>query len=202
MTKVKEDFSMPINLSKGQKVDLTKGNPGLRKIMVGLGWDVNAFDSGAAFDLDAAAFMLGQNGKCPTENEFIFYKNLEHSSGAVKHMGDNLTGQGEGDEEQILIDLTLIPANVDKVAFTVTIYDSDARRQNFGQVSNSFIRIVDETTGQELIRYDLGEDFSIETAVVVGELYRHGGEWKFNAIGSGFQGGLAALCGHYGIEVA
>lgn len=202
MTKVKEDFSMPINLSKGQKVDLTKGNPGLRKIMVGLGWDVNAFDSGAAFDLDAAAFMLGQNGKCPTENEFIFYKNLEHSSGAVKHMGDNLTGEGEGDDEQILIDLTLIPANVDKVAFTVTIYDSDARRQNFGQVFNSFIRIVDETTGQELIRYDLGEDFSIETAVVVGELYRHGGEWKFNAIGSGFQGGLAALCGHYGIEVA
>lgn len=202
MTKVKEDFSMPINLSKGQKVDLTKGNPGLRKIMVGLGWDVNAFDSGAAFDLDAAAFMLGQNGKCPTENEFIFYKNLEHISGAVKHMGDNLTGEGEGDDEQILIDLTLIPANVDKVAFTVTIYDSDARRQNFGQVSNSFIRIVDETTGQELIRYDLGEDFSIETAVVVGELYRHGGEWKFNAIGSGFQGGLAALCGHYGIEVA
>ncbi len=193
---------MPINLSKGQKVDLTKGNPGLRKIMVGLGWDVNAFDSGAAFDLDAAAFMLGQNGKCPTENEFIFYKNLEHSSGAVKHMGDNLTGEGEGDDEQILIDLTLIPANVDKVAFTVTIYDSDARRQNFGQVSNSFIRIVDETTGQELIRYDLGEDFSIETAVVVGELYRHGGEWKFNAIGSGVQGGLAALCGHYGIEVA
>lgn len=193
---------MPINLSKGQKVDLTKGNLGLRKIMVGLGWDVNAFDSGAAFDLDAAAFMLGQNGKCPTENEFIFYKNLEHSSGAVKHMGDNLTGEGEGDDEQILIDLTLIPANVDKVAFTVTIYDSDARRQNFGQVSNSFIRIVDETTGQELIRYDLGEDFSIETAVVVGELYRHGGEWKFNAIGSGFQGGLAALCGHYGIEVA
>ncbi len=193
---------MPINLSKGQKVDLTKGNPGLRQIMVGLGWDVNAFDSGAAFDLDAAAFMLGQNGKCPTENEFIFYKNLEHRSGAVKHMGDNLTGEGEGDDEQILIDLTLIPANVDKVAFTVTIYDSDARRQNFGQVSNSFIRIVDETTGQELIRYDLGEDFSIETAVVVGELYRHGGEWKFNAIGSGFQGGLAALCGHYGIEVA
>ena len=193
---------MPINLSKGQKVDLTKGNLGLRMIMVGLGWDVNAFDSGAAFDLDAAAFMLGQNGKCPTENEFIFYKNLEHSSGAVKHMGDNLTGEGEGDDEQILIDLTLIPANVDKVAFTVTIYDSDARRQKFGQVSSSFIRIVDETTGQELIRYDLGEDFSIETAVVVGELYRHGGEWKFNAIGSGFQGGLAALCGHYGIEVA
>lgn len=193
---------MPINLSKGQKVDLTKGNPSLKKIMVGLGWDVNSFDSGADFDLDAAAFMVGENGKCPTEKEFIFYGNLEHSSGALKHMGDNLTGDGEGDDEQILVDLTAIPQNVSRIAFTVTIYDSDARRQNFGQVSNAFIRIVDETTGNELIRYDLSEDFSIETAVVVGELYRYNGEWKFNAIGSGFQGGLAALCGHYGIQVA
>lgn len=193
---------MPINLTKGQKVDLTKGNPGLKKIMVGLGWDVNAFDSGADFDLDASAFLLGEDGKCPTEKEFIFYGNLTHESGAVQHMGDNLTGEGEGDDEQILVDLSLIPANIAKVAFTVTIYDSDVRGQNFGQVSNSFIRIVDESTGQELIRYDLGEDFSIETAVVVGELYRHNGEWKFNAIGSGFQGGLAALCGHYGIDVA
>lgn len=193
---------MPINLSKGQKVDLTKGNPGLKKIMVGLGWDVNQFDSGSAFDLDAAAFMTGANGKCPTEKEFVFYGNLEHASGSVKHMGDNLTGDGDGDDEQILVDLTTIPADVEKVAFTVTIYDADARHQNFGQVSNAFIRIVDETTGQELIRYDLGEDFSIETAVVVGELYRYNGEWKFNAIGSGFQGGLAALCGHYGIDVA
>ncbi len=193
---------MPINLTKGQKVDLTKGNPGLKKIMVGLGWDVNAFDSGADFDLDASAFLLGEDGKCPTEKEFIFYGNLTHESGAVQHMGDNLTGEGEGDDEQILVDLSLIPADIAKVAFTVTIYDSDARGQNFGQVSNSFIRIVDESTGQELIRYDLGEDFSIETAVVVGELYRHNGEWKFNAIGSGFQGGLAALCGHYGIDVA
>lgn len=193
---------MPINLQKGQKVDLTKGNPSLKKIMVGLGWDVNAFDSGSDFDLDAAAFMVGENGKCPTEKEFIFYGNLEHHSGAVKHMGDNLTGEGEGDDEQIEVDLTKIPANVSRVVFTVTIYDADVRRQNFGQVSNSFIRIVDATTDQELIRYDLGEDFSIETAVVVGELYRHNGGWKFNAIGSGFQGGLAALCGHYGIEVA
>ncbi|EOS71132.1 tellurium resistance protein TerD [Lachnospiraceae bacterium MD308] len=193
---------MPINLSKGQKVDLTKKNPGLKNIMVGLGWDVNAFDSGADFDLDAAAFMLGSNGKCPTEKEFIFYGNLEHASGAVKHMGDNLTGEGEGDDEQIEVKLPDIPSNVERIAFTVTIYDSDVRRQNFGQVSNSFIRIVDMSTDTELIRYDLGEDFSIETAVVVGELYRHNGEWKFNAIGSGFQGGLAALCGHYGIEVA
>lgn len=193
---------MPINLSKGQKVDLTKGNPGLKKLMVGLGWDVNAYDSGADFDLDAAAFMLGDNGKCPSEKEFIFYGNLTHPSESLKHMGDNLTGEGEGDDEQIFIDLTKIPANVSKVAFTVTIYEAEERGQNFGQVSNSFIRIVDESTGQEVIHYDLGEDFSIETAVVVGELYKHNGEWKFNAIGSGFQGGLAALCGHYGIEVA
>ncbi len=191
---------MPISLSKGQKVDLTKGNPGLKSIMVGLGWDVNTFDSGADFDLDAAAFMLGENGKCPTENEFVFYNNLIHSSESVKHMGDNLTGEGEGDDEQILVDLTKIPANISKIAFTVTIHDAAARKQNFGQVSNSFIRIVDNSNDKELIRYDLGEDFSIETAVVVGELYKYNGEWKFNAVGSGFQGGLAALCGHYGID--
>lgn len=193
---------MPINLSKGQRVDLTKGNPSLKKIMVGLGWDINAYQSGGSFDLDAAAFMLGDNGKCPKETDFIFYGNLEHSSGAVKHMGDNLTGEGDGDDEQILIDLTQIPQNISRIAFTVTIYDAETKRQNFGQVENSFIRIVDEETGMELLRYDLGEDFSIETAVVVGELYRKDGQWKFNAIGSGFQGGLAALCGHYGIEVA
>ena len=192
---------MPISLSKGQKVDLTKGNPGLKSIMVGLGWDVNTFDSGADFDLDAAAFMLGENGKCPTENEFVFYNNLIHSSESVKHMGDNLTGEGEGDDEQILVDLTKIPANISKIAFTVTIHDAAARKQNFGQVSNSFIRIVDNSNDKELIRYDLGEDFSIETAAVFGELYKNGGEWKFNAIGSGYQGGLAALCGNYGVEV-
>ncbi len=191
---------MPINLSKGQKVSLTKGNPGLSKIMVGLGWDVNVFDSGADFDLDASAFLTGANGKCPTEKEFIFYGNLEHASGAVKHMGDNLTGEGEGDDEQIEVDLSLLPANIQKVAFTVTIYDAERRRQNFGQVSNAYCRIVDESSGTELVRFDLGEDFSIETAVVVGELYKNNDEWKFNAIGSGFQGGLAALCGHYGID--
>lgn len=191
---------MPINLSKGQKVSLTKGNPGLKNIMIGLGWDVNAFDSGADFDLDAACFMADDSGRCPSEKEFIFYGNLEHSSGAVKHMGDNLTGGGDGDDEQIMIDLSLMPENISKIAFTVTIYDADNRRQNFGQVSNSFIRVVDQATGEEIVRYDLGEDFSIETAIVVGELYRNNGEWKFNAIGSGFQGGLAALCGHYGID--
>ncbi len=193
---------MPINLSKGQKVDLTKGNPGLKKIMAGLGWDVNAFDSGGDFDLDAAAFMLGADGKCPTDKEFIFYGNLAHVSGSVKHLGDNLTGAGEGDDEQIQIDLSKVPVNIEKIAFTVTIYEADARRQNFGQVSNAFIRIVDEAAQTELIRYDLGEDFSIETAIVVGELYRNNGEWKFNAIGSGFQGGLAALCCHFGINAA
>lgn len=193
---------MPINLSKGQKVDLTKGNPGLKNIMVGLGWDVNAFDTGADFDLDAAAFMLGSNGKCPTDKEFVFYGNQEHPSGAVKHMGDNRTGDGEGDDEEMEIALADVPANVERIAFTVTIYEAEARRQNFGQVSNAYIRIVDKDTNQELIHYDLGEDFSIETAIVVGELYKHNGEWKFNAIGSGFQGGLAALCGHFGIEVA
>lgn len=193
---------MPINLSKGQKVDLTKKNPGLKKIMVGLGWDVNAFDSGSDFDLDAAAFMLGSNGKCPTDKEFIFYGNLEHPSASVKYMGDNRTGEGEGDDEELEVVLADVPSNVERIAFTVTIYEAEARRQNFGQVSNAYIRIVDKDTNQELIRYDLGEDFSIETAIVVGELYKHNGEWKFNAIGSGFQGGLAALCGHYGIEVA
>ena len=192
---------MPINLSKGQKVDLTKKNPGLKKIMVGLGWDVNAFDSGSDFDLDAAAFMLGANGKCPTEKEFIFYGNLKHASESVEHMGDNLTGAGDGDDEQIKIDLSKIPANITKIAFTVTIYEAEERRQNFGQVSNAFVRIVNEVTGQEILRYDLGEDFSIETAVVFGELYKNGNEWKFNAIGSGYQGGLAALCNSYGIAV-
>ena len=191
---------MPINLTKGQKVSLTKGNPGLKKIMVGLGWDVNQFDTGADFDLDTSAFLAGANGKCPTEKEFIFYGNLEHASGAVKHMGDNLTGEGDGDDEQIEVDLSLVPANIEKIAFTVTIYDAENRHQNFGQVSNAYCRIVDENTNEELIRFDLGEDFSIETAVVVGELYKHNGEWKFNAIGSGFQDGLAALCGHYGID--
>ncbi len=191
---------MAISLSKGQKVDLTKGNPSLKNIIVGLGWDTNAYDSGGDFDLDAAVFMLGENGRCPTEKEFIFYGNLAHSSESVVHLGDNRTGAGEGDDEQIKVDLTKVPANIVRIAFTVTIYEADKRRQNFGQVSNAFIRIVDASNDTEIIRYDLGEDFSIETAVVVGELYRHNGEWKFNAIGSGYSGGLAALCASYGID--
>ena len=190
-----------ISLFKGQKIDLTKGNPKLSKILVGLGWDTKKYDGGYDFDLDAAAFLLGSNGKVQSDSDFVFYNNLKHNSGAVQHMGDNLTGAGDGDDEQIRVDLSKIPANIDKVAFTVTIHEADTRRQNFGQVSNAFIRIVDESSGKELIRYDLGEDFSIETAVVVGELYRHSGEWKFNAIGSGFKGGLRALCQNFGINV-
>lgn len=191
---------MPISLQKGQKVDLTKGNPSLKHVLVGLGWDVNRYDGGFAFDLDASAFLLGANGQTPNTDAFIFYGNLKHPSGAVEHMGDNLTGEGDGDDEQILVDLTKIPDSIEKIAFTVTIYEAEQRRQNFGQVDNSFIRIVDNDTGKELIRYDLGEDFSIETAAVFGELYKHGSEWKFNAIGSGFYGGLAALCANYGVE--
>lgn len=192
---------MPVNLSKGQKVSLTKDNPGLTKVVVGLGWDVNAFDTGGDFDLDAAAFLLTDTGKVSDQKDFVFYGNLSHPSGSVNHMGDNLTGAGDGDDEQIKIDLSLVPANITKIAFTVTIYEPEKRKQNFGQVSNAFIRIYNEATGEEMLRYDLGEDFSIETAAVFGELYKNGSEWKFNAIGSGYQGGLAALCTSFGIDV-
>lgn len=192
---------MAVSLTKGQKVDLTKGNPGLSKLLVGLGWDTNRYDGGSDFDLDAAAFLLGGNGKVSGDADFVFYGNLKHASGGVEHLGDNLTGEGDGDDEEIKIDLSKVPESVEKIDFTVTIYEAEERRQNFGQVSNAFIRIVDEASNTELIRYDLGEDFSIETAVVVGELYRNNGEWKFNAIGSGFQGGLQALCQNFGVNV-
>ena len=192
---------MGVNLTKGQKVSLNKNKPGLKDMVGGLGWDVNRYDTGGAFDQDAVAFLLTENGKISRTEDFIFYGNLEHPSGAVKHLGDNLTGVGDGDDEQIVIDLSLVPENIQKIAFTVTIYDAEARRQNFGQVSNAFIRIYNKANGEELLRYDLGEDFSIETAAVFGELYRHNGEWKFNAIGSGYQGGLAALCENYGVDV-
>jgi tellurium resistance protein TerD len=191
---------MAINLSKGQKVDLTKGNPSLAKIIIGLGWDTNRYDGGKDFDLDAAAFLCDASGKVTNDNNFVFYNNLKDISGAVVHQGDNLTGDGDGDDEQIIIDLKRVPPDVAKINFTVTIHDARARGQNFGQVSNAYIRIVNEETNQEVIRYDLGEDFSVETAVVVGEIYRHGSEWKFNAIGSGFQGGLDALCRNFGLN--
>ena len=192
---------MAVSLRKGQKVELTKGNPALKKILIGLGWDTNKYDGGFDFDLDEAAFLLGANGKVTSDADFVFYNNLKHASGAVEHLGDNLTGAGEGDDEEIKIDLEKVPANIEKIDFTVTIYDADARKQTFGQVSNAYIRVVDDVTQQELIRYDLGEDFSVETAVVVGEIYRHNGEWKFNAIGSGWSGGLAALGRNYGVNV-
>ena len=192
---------MGITLAKGQKVDLTKSNPGLKNVVVGLGWDINKYDGGHSFDLDTAAFLTAGNGKVTSDTDFVFYNNLRHPSGAVTHLGDNLTGVGEGDDEQIKVSLDQVPANIEKIAFTVTIHEAMERNQNFGQVSNSYIRVMDEATGTELIRYDLGEDFSIETAIVVGELYRHNGEWKFNAVGSGYQGGLAALCGNFGINI-
>lgn len=192
---------MAVNLSKGQKVDLTKGNPGLSKLIIGLGWDVNKYDGGFDFDLDAAAFLLGASGKVASDDDFVFYNNKQHSSGSVIHSGDNLTGVGEGDDEQLKVDLAKVPATVEKIDFTVTVNEADTRNQNFGQVSNAYIRVVNEETGEELIRYDLGEDYSVETALIVGELYRNNGEWKFNAIGSGFQGGLAALCGNFGVNV-
>ncbi|MCD7960099.1 MAG: TerD family protein [Ruminococcus sp.] len=192
---------MAISLQKRQKVDLTKGNPGLSKLIVGLGWDINKYDGGADFDLDAAAFLLGENGKVPADSDFIFYGNLKHTSGCVEHTSDNLTGEGDGDDEVIKVDLSKVPANINKMDFTVTIYEAEKRAQNFGQVSNAYIRVVDEASGTELIRYDLGEDFSVETAVVIGEMYRNNGEWKFNAIGSGFSGGLDALCRNFGVNV-
>ena len=192
---------MAVSLKKGQKVDLTKTNPGLKEVLIGLGWDTNKYDGGKDFDLDASVFLLGASGKVASDDDFVFYGNLKHKSGAVEHMGDNLTGAGEGDDEEIKVDLSKVPADVEKIDFTVTIYEAEERKQNFGQVENAFIRVVNQATGEELIRYDLGEDFSIETAVVIGELYRNKGEWKFNAIGSGFGGGLASLGKNYGVNV-
>ena len=192
---------MAVSLAKGQKVDLTKTNPGLKEVLIGLGWDTNKYDGGSDFDLDSAAFLLGADGKVTSDGDFVFYNNLKHSSGSVQHLGDNLTGAGEGDDEQMKIDLSKVPDAIQKIDFTVTIHEADARKQNFGQVENAFIRVVDAASNKELIRYDLGEDFSIETAVVVGELYRHSGEWKFQAIGSGFGGGLAALGKNFGVNI-
>ena len=192
---------MAISLQKGQKIDVTKGNPGLSRIVVGLGWDTNKYSTGADFDLDATAFLLGSNQKVTNNKDFIYYGNLKHMSGGVEHLGDNLTGGGDGDDEQIKINLPAIPASIERIAFAVTISEAESRNQNFGQVSNAFVRIVDEVSKNEIIRFDLGEDFSTETAVVVGELYRYNGEWKFNAIGSGFKGGLKALCVNYGVNM-
>lgn len=191
---------MAISLSKGQKIDLTKTNPGLTKIQVGLGWDVVRYDGSSDFDLDASVFLLNNSGKVRNESDFVYYGNLIHNSKSVEHTGDNRTGQGDGDDEVIKVDLPTVPAEIEKIAFTVTIYDAANRKQNFGQIENAYVRVLNAETQQELIRYDLGEDFSVETALVICELYRHNGEWKFSAIGSGFEGGLSALCQNYGID--
>ena len=194
-------FTMAVQLSKGQRIDLTKTNPGLVKAMIGLGWDTNKYQGGHDFDLDASAFLVDENDKCLNDQDFVFYNNLSHPSGAVVHTGDNRTGEGDGDDEQLIVDFSKIPSNVHKIGLTVTIHDANTRHQNFGQVSNAFVRLVDDSNNQELLRFDLGEDFSIETAVVICELYRHGKDWKFSAVGSGFSGGLADLCSNYGLQV-
>ncbi|MFD2370604.1 TerD family protein [Brevibacillus sp. GCM10020057] len=190
-----------ISLTKGQKIDLTKGT-NLSKLVVGLGWDTNKYSGGNDFDLDAAAFLLRAGGKATGIQDFVFYNNLKGANDSVIHTGDNLTGEGDGDDEQIKIDLARIPNEIEKIAITITIHDADIRKQNFGQVSNAFVRVVDEVTGREVLRYDLGEDFSVETAIVVCEIYRYQGEWKFSAVGSGFSGGLKALCQNFGLQVS
>ena len=194
---------MGINLSKGQRVNLEKS---MTLALVGLGWDTNQYDGGYDFDLDAAAFLLGENGKVLKDEDFVFYNNLDGRNGAVVHTGDNLTGEGEGDDEVILIDFTKVPDEIKKIAITVTIHEAVQRGQNFGQVSNAYVRVArrsnkDDMTGIEELKYDLMEEFSIETAIVVCEIYRHGNDWKFNAVGSGYQGGLEALCRSIGINV-
>jgi len=194
---------MAVNLSKGQRVSLDKG---IVKALVGLGWDTNQYDGGFDFDLDAAAFLLGENGKVTSDEDFIFYNNLVSQGEAVVHTGDNLTGAGDGDDEVIIIDFTKIPSNISKIAITVTIHDAANRKQNFGQVSNAYVHVAKmatdtDTKGEEVLRFDLVEDFSIETAIVVCEIYKSGNDWKFNAVAAGYQGGLEALCRSFGVNV-
>ena len=191
---------MAISLQKGQRVDLTKDRPSLKNVLIGLGWDINHYDGETDFDLDASAFMTKANGKVGNESDFIFYGNLNHVSGSVQHMGDNRTGEGDGDDEVIKVQLDKIPSDYDTISFTVTIYEAEKRLQNFGMVENAYVRLIDEDTGEELVRFDLTEDFSTETALVVAEIYKRDGQWKFAAIGSGYDGGLKALCKEYGID--
>ena len=183
---------MGMNISKGQKADLTKNNAGLRSVLVGMGWQANS-----AIDLDTAAFLLGAGGKVAGDADFVFYGNARHASGAVEH----IAAPAGGDKQQVRVDLAAVPAAIEKIAVTATIYDADARRQNFSQVEGAYVRVLDAASGAELLRYDLGQGFSVETAIVVGELYRYKGEWKFSAVGAGFSGGLEALCKNFGVEV-
>lgn len=194
---------MAVNLSKGQRVNLDKS---MKMALVGLGWDTNQYDGGMDFDLDASVFMVGKNGKVRNDLDFIFYGNLESKDGSVKHMGDNLVGGTGGDDEVIIIDFSKVPQDIEKIVITVTIYEADERRQNFGQVSHAYVRVAtmsgpDDMTGRDVLRFDLAEEFSIETAVVLCEIYKYNGEWKFGAVGSGYQGGLRALCLAYGVNV-
>ena len=191
---------MGVSLSKGGNVSLSKEAPGLRAIQIGLGWDDRATD-GSEFDLDASVFILGANGKVRSDDDFIFYNNLLSSDGSVEHLGDNLTGGGDGDDEVVKVDLTRVPAEVSKLAVCVTIHDAEGRRQNFGMVSNAFCRIVNGASGAEIARYDLSEDASTETAMIFAEVYRHAADRKFKAIGQGFAGGLVALARNDGVNV-
>jgi len=191
---------MAISLSKGGNVNLSKESPGLNKIVVGLGWDARATD-GAAFDLDASAFLVKLDGKVRSDSDFCFYNNKVVGDGAVQHTGDNTTGAGEGDDETIKVELAKIPGDLDKVVFAVTIHEAETRKQNFGQVNHAYIRVLNEDGGQEIARYDLSEDASIETAMIFGEIYRVGTDWKFKAVGQGFAGGLGPLAKSFGVSV-
>ena len=191
---------MAIKLTKGGNISLSKEAPGLKSILVGLGWDTRSTD-GEEFDLDASAFLLTSSGKVRSDQDFIFYNQLRSADGSVRHAGDNRTGEGAGDDEVIEIDLDKVPQDVDKVAVTVTIHDAEPRRQNFGMVSNAYIRVVNRDGDAEITRFDLSEDMSVETAMIFGELYRHSGEWKFKAIGQGYAGGLGPLARNYGVNV-
>jgi tellurium resistance protein TerD len=191
---------MAVSLTKGSNVNLSKEAPGLNKIAVGLGWDARATD-GAAFDLDASVFLVKLDGKVRSDSDFCFYNNKVVGDGAVQHMGDNTTGAGEGDDETVKVELSKVPAELDKIVFSVTIHDAEARKQNFGQVSHAYIRIINEDGGAEIARYDLSEDASIETAMIFGEIYRVGSEWKFKAVGQGFAGGLGPLSASFGVNV-
>jgi tellurium resistance protein TerD len=191
---------MSVSLSKGGNVSLSKEAPGLKAVLVGLGWDVRT-TSGADFDLDASALMVGQNGKILSDQHFIFFNNLTSPDGSVEHTGDNLTGEGEGDDEAIKVNLDGVPQDVDKVVVTVSIYDAEGRQQSFGQVRNAFIRVVNQADDTEITRYDLSEDASTETAMIFGELYRNGPEWKFRAVGQGYSTGLAGIARDFGVNV-
>jgi tellurium resistance protein TerD len=190
---------MAVSLAKGQRVSLEKVAPGLSEVLIGLGWDVKSTDTGYDFDLDSSLFLLGANEKLISDNHFIFYNNLTSPDPdkSVQHLGDNLTGVGEGDDEVIKINLKKVPNDVQKIVVTVTIHEAQQRKQNFGQVQNAFVRVVNAQTKQEAVRYDLVEDYSIETALIMAELYRKDEEWRLNAVGAGYQGGLQSLLDRY-----